>query len=183
MVTPRTTAELEAAVEAFASAPSDIGSLHLVLRRPAVDQREILAEAHLSAAEGVVGDTWNQRSSKRTEDGSPHPDMQLNVMNVRFGRFIAPDDEAMAMAGDQLYVDFDLSADNVPPGTLLAIGTAVIEVTDQPHTGCAKFSARFGPDALRFVNSPVGRDLHLRGVNARVVTDGVVRPGDAVTKL
>lgn len=182
-MTHRTTAELEAAIDLFTSAPSDLGSLELVLRRPAVDQREVLTEAQLSAAEGVVGDTWNQRSSKRTEDGSPHPDMQLNVMNARFGRFIAPDDDAMALAGDQLYLDFDLSERNVPAGTRLSIGTAIIEVTDQPHTGCAKFSARFGPDALRFVNSPVGRDLHLRGVNARVVVDGVVRPGDAVAKL
>jgi hypothetical protein len=179
----RTTEELEAALDYIRAAPTETGTLELVLRRPAEDEREILAEAELTFAEGVAGDTWNVRGSRRTEDGSAHPDMQLNVMNARLGRTIADDDEHMAQAGDQLYLDFDLSAANVPPGTRLAIGTAVIEVTDQPHTGCRKFSARFGPDAMRFVNSPPGRELHLRGINARVVTEGVVRPGDAVKKV
>lgn len=179
----RSTAELEAALDHIRAAPSDVGTVELILRRPAVDEREILDEARLTPAEGVAGDTWNVRGSRRTEDGSSHPDMQLNIMNARFGRTIATDDEHMAQAGDQLYLDFDISADNVPPGTQLSLGTAVIEVTDQPHTGCAKFSARFGADAMRFANSELGRELHLRGINARVVTEGTVRPGDKVQKL
>ncbi|MDZ7676896.1 MAG: hypothetical protein U5K30_17750 [Acidimicrobiales bacterium] len=181
-ITHRTTTELEAAVDGFRSAPADEGTLELVLRRPAVEEREVLDEARLTFADGVEGDTWKVRGSTRTEDGSSHPDMQLNVMNARLARFIAVDPERMALAGDQLYLDFDLSAANVPPDTRLAIGGAVIEITDQPHTGCAKFRERFGADALRFVNSPLGRDLHLRGVNAKVVVEGTVRPGDTVTK-
>lgn len=182
-VTHRTTADLEAALPIFRSAPSDHGTLEVVLRRPAVDQREILDEATLTFADGVAGDTWNVRGSRRTEDGSSHPDMQLNVMNARFGRFVAVDPDRMPLAGDQLYLDFDLSEANSPAGTRLEIGSAVIEITDQPHTGCAKFRDRFGADALRFVNAPVGRSLRLRGANARVVVEGTVRPGDPVQKL
>lgn len=182
VTTHRSTAELEAAVDHFRGAPADHGTVALVVRRPAVDEREILDEAELTAAEGVAGDTWNVRGSRRTEDGSSHPDMQLNVMNARLAEFIAGSSEAMALAGDQLYLDFDISESNAPAGTRLAIGTAVIEVTDQPHTGCAKFRSRFGADALRFVNSPLGKELKLRGINAKVVVEGTVRPGDTVVK-
>lgn len=178
----RTTAELDAALDHLRDAPANDGTLELVLRRPSVDGREVLDEARLTFSDGVEGDTWKVRGSKRTEDGSSHPDMQLNVMNARLGRLIAEDDAHMAQAGDQLYVDFDISEANAPAGTQLAIGSAVIEITDQPHNGCPKFKARFGQDALRFVNSPVGKELHLRGVNAKVVVEGTVRPGDTVTK-
>lgn len=178
----RTTAELDAALDDFRAAPAQSGTLDLVLRRPAEGEREILDAAQLTFTDGVEGDTWKVRGSKRTPDGASHPDMQLNVMNSRFARFIAGDLERMALAGDQLYVDFDISEANAPAGTQLVIGSAVIEITDQPHTGCPKFRARFGEDALRFANSPVGRELHLRGVNAKVVVEGTVRPGDTVTK-
>ena len=163
----RSTQELEAAVADFRAAPADQGTLDLVLRRPAAGEREVLETAELTIADGVVGDTWKVRGSRRTADGTSHPDMQLNVMNARLGRFIAVDPERMALAGDQLYVDFDISETNAPAGTRLAIGSAVIEVTDQPHTGCAKFTERFGTDAARFVNSPVGKELKLRGINAQ----------------
>jgi hypothetical protein len=179
----RTIADLEAAVDEFRSAPPDLGTLELALRRPAPGEREVLAVAGLTMADGVVGDGWKDRGSRRTADGSSHPDMQLNIMNARVARFIAVDPDRMALAGDQLYVDLDLSVANAPSGTRFAIGTAVIEVTDQPHTGCPKFKDRFGVDALRFVNSPVGKELRLRGANARVVAEGSVRPGDTVTKL
>ena len=163
--------------------PKDNGVLEMVLRRPAEDEREVLDEAELSLEEGVVGDNWNQRPSSRTDDGGPHPDMQLNVMNARAVALVAGDRDRWSLAGDQLYVDLDISEANVPPGTQLAIGTAVIEVTDQPHTGCAKFTQRFGLEAHRFVNSRDRADLHLRGINAKVVTPGTIRPGDAVTKV
>ena len=131
----------------------------------------------------MVGDTWNIRGSKRTDDGSSHPDMQLNVMNSRVVALIAQDPDRWALAGDQLYVDLDLSEANLPSGTRLMLGTATIEVTDQPHTGCAKFTRRFGLDAFHWVNDDAGSKLRLRGLNARVVVPGVVRRGDVVTKI
>ena len=179
-----TTEELQAGLPHVIDSPKDNGVLEMVLRRPDVDQREVLDEAELSVDEGVVGDSWNQRSSSRTDDGGPHPDMQLNVMNARATDLVSGGDrDRWSLAGDQLYVDFDITEANVPPGTRLAIGSAIIEVTDQPHTGCAKFTQRFGLDAHRFVNSRDRADLHLRGINAKVVTPGTIRPGDAVTKV
>jgi hypothetical protein len=178
----RTRAERDARIDHLRAAPHDDGVLELVVCRPALDQRQVLDVGVLSTTEGLFGDTWSQRPSRRTPDGSPHPDMQLNIMGVRIARLLAGSDDRIPLAGDQLYVDLDLSAAALPPGTQLAIGTAVIEITDQPHTGCAKFAERFGRDALRFVNSPVGTELRLRGVNARVVVDGEVRPGDRVRR-
>ncbi len=179
-----TTAELEAGLDDVRSSPRDEGRVELVVRRPAVDEREVLVEGSLDTTDGLVGDTWRVRGSSSTPDGLAHPLAQLNVMNARAAVLVAGGDtDRRPLAGDQLYVDLDLSYDNVPPGTRLAVGTAVIEVTEKPHRGCAKFAARFGKDALRFVNSPAGRELNLRGVNARVVVPGTVRPGDPVRKL
>jgi hypothetical protein len=178
-----TVAALEAGLEHIRAAPDDGGSVELIVRRPSVDEREILEVGELDLADGLVGDTWNVRSSRRTDDGSPHPDMQLNLINARFSALIADDTDHRALAGDQLHLDLDLSAANLPPGTRLALGDAVIEITDQPHRGCAKFAARYGKEAARFVNSPAGTELHLRGVNAKVVVPGKLRAGDTVTKL
>jgi hypothetical protein len=183
MATHRSTEELEGFEPELRKAPADIGTLELVVRRPAVGEREVLDEGRLSFAEGLVGDTWNLRRSGRTGDGTSHPDMQLNVMSARMVAFLAGDPERRALAGDQLYIDLDLSHDNLPAGTRLSIGEAVIEVTAQPHTGCAKFIERFGVDAMKFVNGTLGRQLRLRGLNAKVVTEGPIRPGDKVVKL
>ena len=177
------TATLEAGLEDVRRSPGDVGRVELIVRRPAVDEREVLEEATLDPAEGLVGDTWKVRGSRRTPDGSAHPEMQLNIMNVRAARLVAGDDDRRQLAGDQLYFDLDISLANLPPGTQLALGTAVIEVTAQPHTGCAKFSRRFGEEALKFVNSDVGKELRLRGMNAKVVVPGTVRAGDEVRKL
>ncbi|HEY3733060.1 MAG TPA: MOSC domain-containing protein [Streptosporangiaceae bacterium] len=177
------TAELEAGVGAVRRSPSELGTVELIVRRPAVGEREVLAEATLAAQAGLIGDTWPVRASSRTADRSPHPDMQLTVMNSRAALLVAGDPARRMLAGDQLYVDLDLSPVNLPGGTRLAVGSAVIEVTDQPHLGCAKFGARFGQDAWRFVNSGAGRALRLRGLNARVVTTGTVRTGDVIRKL
>ena len=179
----RTTGDLEDALDGIRAAPADRGTVDLVVRRPAPGEREVLAAGELHPDHGLVGDDWARRGSRRTPDGSAHPDMQLNVINARLSRFVAVDPERRALAGDQLHLDLDLSAANLPPGTRLALGTAVIEVTDVPHTGCAKFVERFGRDAMRFVNSPRGRDLRLRGLNAKVVRAGTVRPGDEVRKV
>lgn len=179
----RTTEDLEAALDELRSAPADVGTVVLVVRRPRKGEREILEEGTLDVVEGLVGDNWSERGSTRTEDGAAHPDMQLNVINARLSTFVAVEPDRRALAGDQLHVDLDLSEENLPPGTRLALGSAVIEVTAQPHTGCAQFVERFGRDAMRFVNSPVGRQLRLRGLNAKVVVSGTVRPGDEIRKV
>lgn len=178
-----TLAEMEAGLEIIRQAPKDNGVLQLISRRPDTDDREVLAEAQLDPAYGLLGDNWKARGSRSTPDGSANPEMQLNVMNARVIELLAQNPDRWALAGDQLFVDFDLSEANIPPGTRLAIGPAVIEITTPPHLGFKKFSARFGPDAVKFVNSPEGKQLHLRGVNARIITGGTIRPGNAVQKL
>ncbi len=140
-------------------------------------------EGQLDKDVGLVGDTWFRRSSSRTADGSPHPDMQLNIMNARVIALLAQDKERWPLAGDQLFIDLDLTERNLPAGTRLALGSAVIEVTSQPHTGCEKFVARFGANATKFVNSPEGKQLRLRGINAKVVQAGTIRVGDLARKL
>ena len=174
------TEELLAGLGAIRESPVDEGTLDLIVRRPQIGEREVLEEGVLDAARGLVGDNWASRGSSRTPDGRAHPDMQLNLMNSRVIALVAQDPARWPLAGDQLFVDLDLSEANMPAGTRLAIGSAVIEVTSQPHTGCDKFVSRFGLDAMKFVNSPVGRDLHLRGINARVVQPGTIRAGDRV---
>ena len=179
----KTLEQLEQDTDRVREAPADRGSLEMIVIRPDVGERVVLDEARLDPGHGVVGDNWKDRGSGRTEDGSSHPDMQLNVISSRVLDLIAGGRDRWQLAGDQLCIDLDLSDDNLPPWTKLAIGEAVIEITDQPHTGCGKFSSRYGADALRWVNSPDGKALHLRGVNARVVQSGTIRTGDAVTKL
>ena len=178
-----TMAELEAGLGEIRRSPKDDGVLELIVRRPREDAREVLEEAELHTEEGLVGDSWSARGSSRTADGSPHPDSQLNIMNSRAVALVAQDKGRWPLAGDQLYIDLDLSDENLPAGTRLALGSAVIEVTAQPHNGCKKFVARVGADAMKFVNSPVGKQLHLRGINARVVQPGVIRVGDVVRKI
>jgi hypothetical protein len=171
-------AELDAGLDIIRRSPKDEGLLSLIVRRPAVSLREALDEAWLDLSCGLVGDTWHARPSSRTPDRGPHPEMQLTIMNTRAIALIAPDPTRWSLAGDQLYIELDLSGANLPPGSRLAIGEAVVEVTRQPHTGCAKFVARFGLDAMKFVNSPTGRALNLRGINTRVLIPGRIRRGD-----
>ncbi len=180
---PLTMAALEAGLNAIRQSPPDVGVLALIVRRPQIEAREVLDVGALDLVEGLVGDNWKTRGSSRTADGSAHPDMQLNIMNARVIALLAQKKERWALAGDQLYIDLNLSAANVPPGTRLSVGEAVIEVTDQPHTGCKKFAARFGLDALQFISSPVGKQLQLRGINAKVVRPGAIRVGDVVEKM
>jgi hypothetical protein len=175
--------ELEAGLDEIRQSPKDEGVLKLIVRRPASDEREVLEEGELHLLEGLLGDSWKTRGSSRTPDGSSHPEMQLNIMNARAIALVAQDKERWPLAGDQLFIDMDLSAENLPAGTRLALGSAVIEVTAQPHTGCKKFVARFGLDAMKFVNSLVGKELHLRGINAKVVQPGVIRVGSVVKKI
>jgi MOSC domain-containing protein YiiM len=178
-----TLAELEAGLEEIRQSPDDEGVLELIVRRPQIGQREILQKGELDLVEGLVGDNWRIRASSRTPGGSPHPDTQLNIMNSRVIALIAQDKNRWQLAGDQLFIAMDLSAANLPPGTRLALGRAVIEVTAQPHTGCKKFVERFGLAAMKFVNSAVGEQLHLRGINAKVVQPGMIRVGDVAKKI
>jgi hypothetical protein len=176
-------AELEAGLDAIRRSPPDNGHVELVARRPEIEAREVITEARLDEREGLVGDCWRERGSSATDDGSAHPEMQITIMNARSAALIAGDRERWPLAGDQLYVDFDLGLANLPPGTRLEIGSALLEVSALPHRGCGKFSRRFGVDALKFVNSAVGRELNLRGVNAWVVRGGTVRTGDWIRKV
>jgi MOSC domain-containing protein YiiM len=176
-MTHATKGELESGLDHVRAAPKDVGVLSMIVRRPAVGARDILDEGELNALEGLAGDSWRHRHG-----AEPDPDTQLNIMCVRSIEVIARDRSRWALAGDQLFVDFDLSKENLPAGSRLTIGSAVVEVSEEPHTGCAKFVARFGVDAQKFVNSPIGRALNLRGINARVVQSGIIRVGDPVTK-
>ena len=182
-VTPSTMAALEAGLPNIRQSPQDSGVLAMIVRRPQMGAREVLTEGELDLVKGLVGDTWSSRGSSRTADGSAHPDMQLTIMNARVIALVAQAQDRWPLAGDQLFIDLDLSTENVPPGTRLSLGSAVIEVTDQPHTGCYKFVTRFGQAALNFINSPAGKQLQLRGVNAKVVQPGVIRVGDVVKKM
>jgi len=170
-----TAPELEHGLDAILRSPPTDGRLELLVRRPAVDEREVLDEGELDQAEGLVGDRWGARGA--------NPDVQLTLMNARVIALLARVRERWPLAGDQLYVDLDLSRANLPPGTRLRIGSALIEVTAEPHTGCKKFAARFGVEAVRFVSTPVGKSNCLRGINARVVEAGTIRRGDAVRKV
>lgn len=174
--------ELEAGLDEIRKSPLDLGPLKLIVCRPATGERRIQESAELDPAVGLVGDNWSIRGSSSTKDGSSHPEMQINIMNSRAAALVARHPERWAAAGDQLYVDLNLGPANLPPGTHLEIGTAIIAVTAVPHTGCNKFMERFGRDATKFVNSPAGRELNLRGINARVVHPGVIRTGDLVKK-
>jgi hypothetical protein len=178
-----TTAELEAGLAEILESPRDEGVLRLIVRRPKVNERESLQTGELDPAVGLVGDNWRSRKSSRTADGSAHPNMQLNIINARVAALVAQHEDRWQLAGDQLYLDLDLSETNLPAGSRLAIGDAVIEISPEPHTGCKKFVSRFGLEAMKFVNSPRGRELHLRGCNARVVRPGVIRVGQVVKKL
>ncbi|MEO5886977.1 MAG: MOSC domain-containing protein [Anaerolineales bacterium] len=178
-----TMTELEESMEYIRQSPGDAGVLKMIVRRPNVDEREVVDECELDLQNGLTGDSWKVRGSSHTADGSANVNAQLTVMNVRVIALIAQDEARWPLAGDQLYVDMDLSDDNIPPGTRLALGSAVIEVSAQPHSGCKKFSSRFGMDAIKFVNSPEGKQLHLRGINTRVVQAGTIRVGETIKKI
>ena len=167
--------ELESGLDEIRRSPKNEGRLEMIVRRPIKGQREVLNEGRLTLEEGLAGDCW--------KDHYPDPDMQVNIMSTRAIALVAGDKERWPLAGDQLFVDMDLSEANLPPGTRLELGTALIEVTAEPHTGCRKFAARFGPDAVKFVNSQVGRSLNLRGLNTRVLRPGTIRIGDVARKI
>jgi hypothetical protein len=175
--------ELESGLPEIRKSPLDKGSVQLIVRRPEVNEREELEQAFLNTRDGVEGDNWKVKPSSSMPNGEPHPAKQLTMMNSRAIAWISQAKDRWKLAGDQLYVDLNLGYDNLPPGTRLAIGEAIVEVSEPPHRGCKKFSERFGQDAMRFVNSEAGRELNLRGINAVVVKDGMVKLGDTLSKI
>jgi hypothetical protein len=179
-----TVEDLQAELTKLGDSPKDNGTVEMIQRRPDIGEREILQEAELDLVEGLLGDTWKQRGSKHTEDGKAHPEAQIAIMNSRVIQAIAQDRLRWSLAGDQLFLDFDISSDNLKAGDHLAIGTAILEVTPYPHNGCGKFSERFGSAATRLVNSKESREgRHYRGINTRIVQAGTIRQGDTVTKI
>lgn len=178
-----TSQELEAGLDHIRQSPADGGPLEMIVQRPAVEQRQVVGEGELDVEAGLIGDSWQSRGSPRTPDGGPNLAAQVTVINARLIALLARTEDRWPLAGDQLVIDIDLSEDNLPPGAQLAIGDAVLEISAEPHTGCAKFAQRFGHDALRFISTPTGQALRLRGVNTRVIQSGPIRLGDLATKL
>jgi len=177
------TEELEQGLDTIRQSPQDEGALKLIVRRPDVDQRESITTGHLDVSDGLVGDNWRSRGSRHMPDGGADPDMQLNIMNSRVVEIVANGLERRELAGDQLYLDMDLSTENLPAGTRLALGEAIVEVTEPPHTGCKKFAARFGRDAVIFVNAGFGKTQNFRGICAKVIQSGDIKTGDIARKV
>ena len=182
MIRHRSMDELRDGLGDIMRSPKDGGALKVIVIRPDVDARASLRQCELSPEGGVHGDRWARGCWMSLPDGRPHPDVQVAIMNARAIALIAQDEARWPLAGDNLLVDLDLSGDNLPPGTRLSVGSALLEITDVPHKGCEKFAARFGLDATRFVNGREGLRLHLRGIYARIVQPGVVAVGDTVTR-
>lgn len=174
--------ELEMGLAEAGPSPADKGTLEMIVARPEDEKRLVLEQGELDPDEGLRGDNWRTRGSGATGDGRAHPEMQITLMNSRIIQLLAGDRARWPLAGDQLFVDLDLSPENLPPGQRFTIGDAVLEITTVPHTGCAKFTERYGSDAIRFVNSAEGRAARRRGVYARVVKAGAIQVGDVVAK-
>lgn len=176
------TAEIEAGIEYVLASPRDVGTLEMIVRRPKINAREVIERGELDVANGLVGDNWLKKGSRWRRGGDP--ERQLTVMNWRFAKLIAGAEGRIPLAGDQLYVDLDLSIENLPPGARIAIGErAIIEVTKPPHLGCKKFVERFGIDAMMYANSDFGRIHNLRGVNAKVIEFGSIKTLDRVRRV
>jgi hypothetical protein len=175
--------QLQAGMPHLQQSPKEQGRLELIVRRPATEERQVISQGRLVPTQGLEGDNWLARGSTSTPDGSANPEAEVTLMNSRVIQLISQDSDRWSLAGDQFFVDMDLSEENLPAGTRLAIGSAVVEVSAKPHTGCKKFSARFGLDALKFISAPENKSLRLRGINAKVVLSGEFKTGDIVRKL
>ena len=174
---------LEAGIDYILDTPDDKGLVRMIVSRPETGIRKILKSASLDTIEGLIGDNWKDRGSSSTSDKSADPETQITIMNSRVIELIAHSSDRWKLAGDQLFIEIDISRNNLPPGSKLKVGSAIIEVSGKPHTGCQKFSQRFGLDALKFVSTPMARELCFRGINARVMKSGIVTVGDIVNKV
>lgn len=174
--------DFTAATASVLAAPRDAATIELIVRRPGRDLREVVAEARLDPVEGLAGDDWLARGSSSTPDHAADPLSQLTIMSTRVLAAMEPDRSRWPLAGDQLYADLDLGVENLPAGSRLRVGGALVEVTGRPHTGCAKFASRFGLDALRWISTPAGKSARMRGMYVRVLEGGAIRVGDAIRK-
>lgn len=178
-----TTAIIEKQLPYVEASPKDNGVIKLIVVRPKTNKRQILDSCFISYEKGMEGDNWTLGCWKTTEDGSPHPDVQIAITNYRIHEIFSNLDKDRALAGDNLFVDLDLSERNLKAGDRLALGSAIIKITSVPHNGCGKFKERFGIDALKFVNSPIGKQMHLRGIYAKVIQNGIVSVNDTIKKI
>lgn len=165
------------------ASPKDEGRLEMIVRRPGAEEREVIEQGRLNLTNGLGGDNWLSRGSASTPDGSADPEAQITIMNARVIQLLTRYQEHWQWAGDQFFVDLDLSVENLPSGTQLAIGSTVVEVSAKPHNGCKKISERFGVDALKFISAPENKHMRMHGINARVVQEGEFKTGDKVRKL
>ncbi len=179
----RTTEQLEQHLDHILAAPEDGGLVEMIVRRPEVNGREVVESAELDIKVGMVGDSWLDRAGGQSSAGQVAKYAQLTLMNSRVTDAVAVERNRWPLAGDQIYVDMDLSIENLPAGSRLQVGSAVVEISEPPHTGCDKFASRFGAQALRFVNVGEGRERRFRGVNAQIVKSGAVKVGDNVKKV
>jgi len=163
---------LVSALDALAAAPIGSGRLAFLVRRGRGGRREVLERARLTPAEGMPGDAWGRRVLRTAT-------AQLAVMQHGVAELIA-NGQPLALFGDQLFLDMDLSAEHLPTGSRVRIGGALLEVTPKAHNGCKMFAARFGDEALQFVSEPVRRPRNLRGIYMCVLEAGDVAPGDRV---
>lgn len=183
MVYHRSREELDQGLDEIAETPRDRGRLEAIVLRPAKNERKPVNSVELSPEEGVKGDHWAKGCWKSLSDGSPHPDVQICMMNARVIRLLAGDKANWPPAGDQLFVDLDLSRSNLAAGQRLSLGGTILEITDVPHNGCSKFIERYGRDATQFVNSKIGKENRFRGIYAKVIEAGTISVGDVIRKI
>jgi hypothetical protein len=166
--------ELEASFQALPPAGIGRGQLHLIVVRTGGGAHTTPAQVAISPKRGLDGDRWS-KTPKREVDG------QVSLMDARVASLLVGGErDRLHLPGDNFHVDLDLGEAALPVGSQLRLGTALLEITALPHAGCAKFRARFGDDALRWVNHRSFRARRLRGVFCRILEGGVASLGDAI---